>query len=79
LGGCEDTRKISWIDWESICLDKEVGGLGVRRMREFNLVLLGKWCWRLIVDREGTWFRLLAARYGLHGGRLHDGGVEASV
>jgi len=28
--GCEDNRKISWIDWEFIRLDKEVGGLGVR-------------------------------------------------
>ena len=43
LGGCEDNRKIAWIDWGSICVDKEVGGLGVRRIREFNLALLGKW------------------------------------
>lgn len=28
LGGCEDNRKITWIDWRSICLDKKVGGLG---------------------------------------------------
>ena len=67
-GGSEDNRKISWIDWESICLDKEVGGLGVRRIREFNLALLGKWCWRQVMDREGLWFRILAAKYGLVGG-----------
>ncbi|PNX61551.1 receptor-like kinase [Trifolium pratense] len=36
-------------------------------MREFNLVLLGKWCWRLLVDREGMWFRVPEARYGLEG------------
>jgi len=39
LGGCEDNRKISWIDWESVCLDREVGGLGVRSIRDFNLSL----------------------------------------
>jgi len=27
--GCEDNRKISWIDWDSNCLEKEVGGLGL--------------------------------------------------
>ena len=69
LGGCEDNRKIAWIDWEAICLAKEVGGLGIRRLREFNLVLLGKWCWKMVVDREGLWFRVLTARYvGLGGG-----------
>jgi len=32
-GGCEDKRKIVWVDWDSICLRKEVGGLGVRRLK----------------------------------------------
>ena len=73
-GGSEENRKISWIDWESICVEKEVGGLGLRSIREFNLALLGKWCWRMLVDREGLWFRTLAARYGLDRGRLTDGG-----
>jgi len=35
---------VSWIDWESNCLGKEYGGLGARRMMEFNISLLGKWC-----------------------------------
>nr|ABN09170.1 hypothetical protein MtrDRAFT_AC183371g10v1 [Medicago truncatula] len=64
----QDNRKITWIDWESVCLNREVGGLGVRRIREFNLSLLGKWCWRMLVNREGLWFRVLTARYGLIGG-----------
>ena len=32
LGGDEDFRKISWIDWESICTPKEDGGLGEREL-----------------------------------------------
>jgi len=61
LGGSEDNRKISWIAWSSVCLGKEYGGLGVR---EFNIALLGKWCWRMLVDRGGFWYRVLVARYG---------------
>jgi hypothetical protein len=68
LGGCEENRKISWIDWNTICLEKEVGGLGVRRIREFNLSLLGKWCWRVATERHGLWFNVLANRYGVVGG-----------
>lgn len=63
----------------AICLDKEVGGLRVRRIREFNVVLLGNWCWRHVSDREGLWFRLLAAKYGLVWRRLQGGGSEGSV
>ncbi|PNX64457.1 ribonuclease H, partial [Trifolium pratense] len=39
----------------------------------------GKWCWRLLVDREGLWFRVLAARYGVEGGRVRDGGRCGSL
>lgn len=28
-GGCEDNRKIYWIHWNTICLEKEVCGLRV--------------------------------------------------
>ncbi|CAJ2652040.1 unnamed protein product [Trifolium pratense] len=39
----------------------------------------GKWCWRMLVDREGLWFRVLAARYGVERGRLRDGGRRGSM
>ncbi|PNX60369.1 kinesin-like protein, partial [Trifolium pratense] len=32
----------------------------------------------MLVDKEGLWFRVLAARYGLEGGRLRDGGRRGS-
>lgn len=39
LGGSEDIRKIPWVGWNNICLQKDYGGLVVR---EFNIALLGK-------------------------------------
>jgi hypothetical protein len=77
-GECENSRKIAWVTWKSICLYKEYEGLGARQLMEFNLVLLGKWCWRTLIDREGLWFRVLVARYGVEGGRLRDGGRRGS-
>jgi len=52
--------------------------LGVRQLREFNEALLGKWCWRLLVDRESMWYRVLVSRYGEVYGRLEDGGRSGS-
>lgn len=72
-GGGEDNRKIAWVDWNSICMSKEVGGLGVRILKEFNIALLAKWCWRCLVDREGLWFKVLLSRYGEERGRLREG------
>jgi len=78
-GGCEDCRKIAWWKWESICLPKEDEGLGVRRLREFNFSLLGKWCWRMLVEKDGLWYRVLKARYGEEGGQLTEGGRHTSL
>jgi hypothetical protein len=69
LGEGGDLRKTSWISWKTICLSKEHKGLGVRQLKEFNLALLGKLCWRMLVDKGHLWFRVLVARYGIERGR----------
>jgi len=43
----EEIRKISWIKWNTICRNTEDKRLGVRRLKEFNLALIGKWFRRL--------------------------------
>ena len=77
-GGSEEHRKISWINWDTVCLKKEFGGFGVRQLGEFNLSLFGKWCWRMLVDRGGFWYRVLVARYSEEAGRLEVGGRSVS-
>jgi len=36
-----------------MCLSNENGGLDVRDSKDFNLFLLGKWYWRLKVNKDG--------------------------
>jgi hypothetical protein len=45
----------------------EDGGLRVKRLKEFNISLLGKWVWRLLEDRESLWNVVLRAKYGEEG------------
>lgn len=73
MGGGEDVRKIAWVDWDIVCLPKEEGGLRVRRLKEFNVALLRKWCWQMLVDKEVLWYRVLKARYGEEGGAVEGG------
>lgn len=47
--------------------------MGVRRIREFNMVLLGKWCWRLLAEKDSLWFMVLVERYMVDGGMVRDG------
>lgn len=54
-GGSEDGRKIAWVRWSRVCLPKESGGLGIRNMEIFNIVLLGKWKWRMLADKNSVW------------------------
>jgi len=78
-GGCEEFRKISWINWDTICSKKENGGLGVLRIQEFNLALLGKWCWQMRVENKSLWYRVLAARYREVGGKIAEEGQFNSI
>jgi len=40
-------------------LKKDHDGLGVRRLKEFILALLGKWWWRMLKDTNCIWYRVL--------------------
>jgi hypothetical protein len=41
-GWSEETRKIHWVKWDKVYLERSEGGLGVRHIKEFNIYLLGK-------------------------------------
>jgi hypothetical protein len=38
--------------------------LEVQRIREFNVVLLAKWWWRMRVENRSLWYRVYVDRYG---------------
>ena len=42
MGGGLDQKKIAWVKWDTICLPKDKGGLGIKDIRTFNRALLGK-------------------------------------
>jgi hypothetical protein len=57
-------NKISWIKWDTICLPKKKGGLGVRDIRAVNISLLSKWRWKLLDNSQAVWKEVLVSKYG---------------
>ena len=57
-------KKIAWVKWETVCLPKQNGGLGIKDIRTFNKALLGKWRWDLFHKHKELWARILASKYG---------------
>ncbi|GJY40252.1 RNA-directed DNA polymerase, eukaryota, reverse transcriptase zinc-binding domain protein [Tanacetum coccineum] len=64
----DSQRRISWVKWKSILLDKELGGLGVGCLHSKNLSLLGKWKWRFLDEGHALWRMVITEFYGPDGG-----------
>ncbi|KAM6593181.1 hypothetical protein CsatA_000884 [Cannabis sativa] len=54
---------VHWKSWQHLTKHKHFGGLGFRDLRDFNLSMLGKQAWRLIVNESSLVSRLYKARY----------------
>ncbi|RVW88357.1 LINE-1 retrotransposable element ORF2 protein [Vitis vinifera] len=64
VGGGSTERKTHLVSWERVCVSKEKGGLGLRKLVHLNKALLGKWVWRFARAKEEMWKRVLVAKYG---------------
>lgn len=71
--GNDEARKIHWVKWDKVCQSREKGGLGIHNLKVFNTALLGRWCWRLKVEREGLWFKVLCHKYDCVHGKVCGG------
>ncbi|RVW16952.1 LINE-1 reverse transcriptase-like [Vitis vinifera] len=63
-GGGSTERKAHLVNWERVCVGKEKGGLGLRKLVPLNKALLGKWVWRFANAKEEMWKCVLVAKYG---------------
>lgn len=56
-------RKIYWISRHALGMPKQEGGMGFRDLKTFNLSLLAKQGWRLLLDPDSLWARVMKGRY----------------
>lgn len=49
--------------WDKLCKVKENGGLGFKKLRDFNVAMLAKQTWRLVNNSNPLVTKLMQARY----------------
>jgi hypothetical protein len=61
------SRNLSLKSWSSICSPRVEGGLGFKRMHEFNLALVAKLGWKLLTNSDCLWVNQLQKKYIKYG------------
>ncbi|XP_019173822.1 PREDICTED: uncharacterized protein LOC109169394 [Ipomoea nil] len=69
-GRAGDEGGIHWLAWDRMCKPKKFGGMRFKRLREFNLALLGKQGWRLLTNPCSLMARVFKARRRIGNGSL---------
>ena len=63
-GGGNLERKPHLVNWNTVCREKNRGGLGVRGLSMMNQALLCKWCWRFANERDSLWRLVISTKFG---------------
>lgn len=59
----KDSRGMHWKNWDQLAQPKSVGVLGFKDLEAFNLALLGKQLWRMIIHKDSLMTRMFKSRY----------------
>ena len=66
------------MNWDTVYLNKNKGGLGVCRLLNLNRALLGKWIWRFTTEKEAPWRHFITLKYGTEAGGWFTKGIKGS-
>jgi hypothetical protein len=56
-------NKVHWLSWETLTKSKRDGGLGFRDLHGFNLAMLARQAWRLVIAPDSLCAQVLKAKY----------------
>ncbi|KAL0313219.1 UNVERIFIED_CONTAM: putative mitochondrial protein [Sesamum radiatum] len=56
-------QSIHWLSWKNLCKDKHNGGAGFCNLKAFNLTMLAKQAWRLLMFPDSLLSQIMKAKY----------------
>ncbi|XP_071734228.1 uncharacterized protein [Rutidosis leptorrhynchoides] len=66
------------VKWARVCLPKDEGGLGLKRLKEWNVALMSSLIWRLLTNKQSLWVRWIHA-YHLNGRNFWEAAEVATA
>ncbi|XP_062073589.1 uncharacterized protein LOC133777855 [Humulus lupulus] len=57
-----DSSGLGLVDWEDLCKTKKEGGLGLRRIKEWNEAAIGKYVWAIESKQDTLWGSVIAVK-----------------
>lgn len=62
-GGTHESRKTPLVKWDTVCLPRDYGGLGLRKTEDANQALLAKLGWKMVQKEESLWVDVMRKKY----------------
>ena len=62
-GGNADYNKIPYISWQSTCLPKKHGGIGLKNLTAWNTACIAKLVWGIAKKKDQLWIKWIHHRY----------------
>ena len=77
-GDNENAKRMRWFAWWRMCVPKNRGRMGFRDLHAFNLAMLAKQVWRLIINPNSLCAKISKAKYYPNSGILMAGPKKGS-
>ncbi|XP_050229231.1 uncharacterized mitochondrial protein AtMg00310-like [Mercurialis annua] len=56
-------KGISWANWDKLCVAKKFGGMGFKKIRNFNIAMLARQAWRFLSSENKLMVKIFKAKY----------------
>lgn len=70
--GVNETKIFPLVAWDDIYRPKSQGGLGIRKNNNANKTSITKLGWRVLIDKDSIWVRIMRDKYVKNNNFFHD-------
>ena len=62
-GGEGEYKRAPYVAWDSVCLPKKQGGLGIKHLDKWNIACIAKLVWDISLKKDSLWVKWVHGRY----------------